>query len=99
MAEAAHHQHHREMLRRSASPSAHSTTSWLGGSQLDFVNLVIDHLTQCGRMRPEQLHSSSFTDEFSGGPNSVFIEHQAVQALISTLSVIERNATGTPISE
>lgn len=66
----------------------------LNGSQLDFINLVIDHLTQCGWMRPEQLYSSPFTGEFSGGPNSVFAERQAVQALISTLSAVERNAAG-----
>jgi type I restriction enzyme R subunit len=71
----------------------------LNGSQLDFINLVIDHLTQCGWMRPEQLYSSPFTDDFSGGPNSVFAEHQAVQALISTLSAVERNATDTAVSE
>jgi type I restriction enzyme, R subunit len=67
----------------------------LSGSQLDFINLVIDHLTQCGWMRPEQLYSSPFTDEFSGGPNSVFTEPQAVHALISTLSAVEENASGT----
>jgi len=66
----------------------------LSGSQLDFVNLVIDHLTQCGWMRPEQLYSSPFTDAFSGGPNAVFNEQQAVQALISALSAIKQNATG-----
>jgi hypothetical protein len=36
-------------------------------------------------MRPEQLYSSPFNDEFSGGPNSVCAEHQAVEPLISTL--------------
>jgi type I restriction enzyme R subunit len=66
----------------------------LTGSQLDFVNLIIDHLTQCGWMRPEQLYSSPFTDEFSAGPNTVFTEQQTVQALISTLSVIQQNASG-----
>jgi type I restriction enzyme R subunit len=65
----------------------------LNASQLDFVNLIIDHLTQCGWMRPEQLYSSPFTDEFSG-PNTVFIEQQVVEALISTLSAIRLNAAG-----
>jgi type I restriction enzyme R subunit len=66
----------------------------LNASQLDFVNLIIDHLTQCGWMKPEQLYSSPFTDEFSAGPNTVFTEQQTMQDLISTLSVIRENADG-----
>jgi type I restriction enzyme R subunit len=66
----------------------------LNASQLDFVNLIIDHLTQCGWMRPEQLYSSPFTDEFIAGPNTVFTEEAAMQALISTLSAIRLNAVG-----
>jgi type I restriction enzyme R subunit len=64
----------------------------LNAGQLDFVNLVIDHLTQCGWMRPEQLYASPFTDKYSAGPNAVFPEQQAMQALISTLSAIRQNA-------
>jgi type I restriction enzyme R subunit len=67
----------------------------LNASQLDFVNLIINHLTQCGWMRPEQLYSSPFTDEFSAGPNSVFTEQPTVQALISTLAAIRENAAGS----
>ena len=65
----------------------------LNASQLDFVNLIIDHLTQCGWMRPEQLYSSPFADEFSAGPNNVFTGPGEVQALISALSVIRQNAS------
>ncbi len=67
----------------------------MNASQLDFINLVIEHLTQCGWMKPEQLYSSPFTDEFSAGPNSVFSEPQAVQALIATLNAVQENASGT----
>jgi type I restriction enzyme R subunit len=66
----------------------------LNASQLDFVNLIIDHLTQCGWMRPEQLYSSPFTDEFSAGPNAVFGDQLSLNALISTLSAIRQNAAG-----
>jgi type I restriction enzyme R subunit len=66
----------------------------LNAQQLDFVNLIVDHLTQCGWMRPEQLYSSPFTDEFSAGLNTVFTEEAAMQALISTLSAIRLNAAG-----
>jgi type I restriction enzyme R subunit len=66
----------------------------LNAQQLDFVNLIVDHLTQCGWMRPEQLYSSPFTDEFTAGPNTIFTEEAAMQALISTLSAIRLNAAG-----
>ena len=69
----------------------------LNASQLDFVNLIIDHLTQCGWMRPEQLYSSPFTDEFSAGPNFVFAEPAEMQALISTLAAIRQNAAATEV--
>lgn len=64
----------------------------LNARQLDFVNLIIDHLTQCGWMRPEQLYTSPFTDRFSSGPNVVFVEPVEMQALISTLAAIRQNA-------
>jgi type I restriction enzyme R subunit len=67
----------------------------LNSSQLDFINLIVDHLTQCGWMRPEQLYSSPFTDEFSAGPNAVFTEEHSVQVLVSTLAAIRRNAEGS----
>jgi type I restriction enzyme R subunit len=69
----------------------------LNAQQLDFVNLIVDHLTQCGWMRPEQLYSSPFTDEFTAGPNTIFTEEAAMQALISTLSAIRLNAAGLDI--
>jgi type I restriction enzyme R subunit len=64
----------------------------LNARQLDFVNLIIDHLTQCGWMRPEQLYASPFTDEFATGPRGVFGEQDALQALVSTLAAIKQNA-------
>jgi type I restriction enzyme R subunit len=66
----------------------------LNAQQLDFVNLIVDHLTQCGWMRPEQLYSSPFTDEFSAGPNGVFTENGTIKSLISTLTAIRENAAG-----
>ena len=67
----------------------------LTAAQLDFVNLVIDHLTQCGWMRPEQLYSSPFTDEFSAGPNAVFTDVPALQELVGVLAAIRANAIGS----
>ena len=73
-------------------------TRTLTASQLDFVNLVIDHLTQCGWMRPEQLYSSPFTDQHSTGPNALFTEAPELQALIGVLTMIRANAIGTDSS-
>lgn len=66
----------------------------LNAKQLDFVNLIIDHLTQCGWMKPDQLYSSPFTDEYSIGPNTVFQEQEAVESLVATLVAIRQNAIG-----
>jgi len=64
----------------------------LTANQLDFVNLLIDHLTQCGWMKPEQLYESPFTDEFPAGPNSVFPEQGLLQNLVETLTAIRHSA-------
>ena len=66
----------------------------LTSKQLDFVNLIVDHLTQCGWMRPEQLYSSPFTDEFSAGPNTVFTDATALRALVGVLAAVRANAIG-----
>ena len=66
----------------------------LSENQLDFLNLVIDHLTQCGWMRPEQLYSSPFTDEFAEGPNTVFQEESTLRDLIDVLATVRENAAG-----
>ena len=64
----------------------------LAPAQLDFVNLIVDHLTQCGWMQPEQLYASPFTDEFAEGPNSVFSDDDTLNSLLSSLSTIRDNA-------
>ena len=74
-------------------------TRHLSASQLDFVNLIVDHLTQCGWMRPEQLYSSPFTDQFVYGPNAVFVEQPTMQALVAALESVRRNAMGAWGSE
>ena len=84
-------------LDRSAAKRAFSRfieERQLNASQLEFVNLVVDHLTQCGWMRPEQLYSSPFTDEFSAGPNTVFPEQESVQSLVAALVAVRQNAVG-----
>lgn len=84
-------------LDRAAAKEAFSQfleTRTLTASQVDFVNLVIDHLTQCGWMRPEQLYSSPFTDRHSNGPNAVFTLTPDLQDLLNVISNVRENATG-----
>lgn len=48
---------------------AHGTAS---ANQIEFLNLVIDHLTEQGIMDPARLYESPFTDMSPAGPEAVF---------------------------
>ncbi|RVW02284.1 type I restriction-modification enzyme R subunit C-terminal domain-containing protein [Rhodococcus spongiicola] len=47
--------------------------------QIDFVNLIILHLTRHGEMDPKLLFESPFTDHAPLGPSQVFGDEQAVR--------------------
>jgi len=44
----------------------------LSANQLEFVNLIVDHLTEHGVMTPDRLYESPFTDLTSRGPDGLF---------------------------
>ena len=48
----------------------------LGANQIEFVNMVIDHLTEHGVMDANQLYESPFTDITSRGPDGLFTSQQ-----------------------
>ena len=60
-------------------------------NQIEFVNLIIDHLTEHGAMEPGLLYESPFTDINPQGPEGVFTSEQ-VDDLISLLQKIRERA-------
>jgi len=59
--------------------------------QIEFIELVIDELTQNGVMPPERLFESPFTDVSAQGPLGVFPPTQ-VTRIVSTLNGIRTRA-------
>jgi type I restriction enzyme R subunit len=64
----------------------------LGANQIDFVNLIIDHLTEHGVMEPAALYESPFTDLTPSGPEGLFDESQIGELISVLISVRERAA-------
>ena len=63
-------------------------------SQIDFVNLIISHLTRHGEMEPKLLFESPFTDSAPKGPTEVFGDEQAMR-LVQVIRSI--NASVDPV--
>jgi type I restriction enzyme, R subunit len=68
------------------------TGKTLTANQIQFVNLVIDYLTQAGWMSPSQLYESPFTDFSPRGVEGVFDSTQ-VTHLLSILNGIRQSAS------
>lgn len=60
-------------------------------SQIEFINLIVDHLTEHGIMKVERLYESPFTDINPHGPEGVFASAQ-VERLVAVLDEIEQRA-------
>jgi type I restriction enzyme, R subunit len=61
-------------------------------NQIEFINLIIDHLTHHGIMDPGLLYESPFTDINAQGPEGVFSQKQ-VDSLVTVLERIRAAAT------
>jgi type I restriction enzyme R subunit len=61
-------------------------------NQIEFINLIIDHLTNQGTMSPELLYESPFTDLHPLGVEGVF--GAQAPALVDILEEIEHRAAG-----
>ncbi len=63
----------------------------LTANQIEFVNLIVDHLTEHGAMKPELLYESPFTDLNPQGPEGVFNSTQ-IDELLELLSQVRARA-------
>ena len=61
-------------------------------NQIEFVNLIVDYLTEHGVMEPAMLYQSPFTDISPRGPEGVFSSEQ-VDGLVEVLAQIRERAT------
>ena len=79
----------REAAKRALTSFVSGTT--LRANQIEFVNLLVNHLTEHGVMEPEVLYESPFTDVAPQGPDGLFNPTQ-VGELISLLDRIKATA-------
>jgi type I restriction enzyme R subunit len=63
----------------------------LGANQIEFVNLIIDHLTERGVLLPAALYESPFTDVSPTGPDAIF-KFEQVEKLFGALHAVTASA-------
>jgi type I restriction enzyme R subunit len=63
----------------------------LSANQIEFVNLIIDHLTEHGVMDAGLLYESPFTDISPRGPDGIFPAAQ-IDQLVSLLGEVRQRA-------
>jgi type I restriction enzyme R subunit len=80
----------REVAKQALGEFASSAA--LSPNQIEFVNLIIDHLTENGIMKPSALYESPFIDINSQGPEGVFPEDK-VTKLVAMLREVRHRAT------
>jgi type I restriction enzyme R subunit len=64
----------------------------LTANQIEFINLVVDHLTEHGAVPASRLYESPFTDLTPHGPEGLF-DAQQLDDLMRTLAAIDDTAT------
>ena len=67
------------------------TGKTLSANQIEFVNLIVDHLTEHGVMKPELLYESPFTDLNPQGPEGVFRSVE-IDELVAVLGGVRQRA-------
>lgn len=61
----------------------------LSANQLEFVNLVVDHLTADGAIEPARLYKSPFTGIAPKGPDGLF-EPSDLDLLVEVIDAVRR---------
>jgi type I restriction enzyme R subunit len=61
-------------------------------NQIEFINLIIDHLTEHGVMDPSRLYESPFTDINPQGPEGIFTSAQVDDLVLLLQEIRERAA-------
>lgn len=64
----------------------------LGANQIEFVNLIVDHLTEHGVLNVAMLYESPFTDLTPRGPDELFSSAQ-VDELLAAIGRVRQAAT------
>jgi type I restriction enzyme R subunit len=80
-------------LDRGAVVEAFSTFTADGATadQMEFIEMIIDHLTEKGAMDPRLLYESPFTDVAPAGPEQVF-PMEKTNALVAAIEQLNRSA-------
>ncbi len=68
----------------------------LTANQMEFINLVIDHLAENGVIENEEFYDSPFIDVAATGPESLFRPDQ-VETLIQILATVRSTATAAVV--
>lgn len=63
----------------------------LAANQIEFVSLIVDHLTEHGIMEPALLYESPFTDLMPEGPDGLFADNE-IDELCGLLEGIKKTA-------